>query len=125
MPCWGGAEIYLNRLNDFLNVEGHNSFIYTGMPSVKDYDNGSVKQKRLVLPAIQDGIVELGVKHGSGIIFQDWTKLTEHTDNWLDLLEKQLKRVGDRLLSVLEESNKSGQPTDFVARRIAWERINS
>lgn len=91
MPCWGGAEIYLNRLNDFLNENGYNSFIYTGMPSVKGYDNGSVKQKRLVLPAIQNGIEELGVKHGSGIIFQDWTKLTEHTDNWLDLLEKQLK----------------------------------
>ena len=42
-----------------------------------------------------------------------------------NLLEKQLKKVGDRLLSVLEESQKSGQPTDLVARRIAWERINS
>ena len=25
----------------------------------------------------------------------------------------------------LEESKKSGQPTDFIARRIAWERIHS
>ena len=25
----------------------------------------------------------------------------------------------------LEESQKSGQPTDLVARRMAWERINS
>ena len=42
-----------------------------------------------------------------------------------NLLEKQLKKIGDRLLSVLEESQKSGQPTDLVARRMAWERINS
>ena len=42
-----------------------------------------------------------------------------------NLLEKQLKEIGDRLLSVLEESQKSKQPTDLVARRIAWERINS
>ena len=42
-----------------------------------------------------------------------------------NLLEKQLKKIGDRLLSVLEESKKGGQPTDLVARRIAWERINS
>ena len=42
-----------------------------------------------------------------------------------NLLEKQLKRIGDRLLPVLHESKKSGQSTDLVARRIAWERINS
>ena len=91
MPCWGGAETYFNRLNDFLNEKGYNSFIYTGMPSVKGYDNGSVKQKRLVLPAIHNGIAKLGVKQGSEIIFQDSTKLIENTDNWLDLLETQLK----------------------------------
>ena len=84
MPCWGGAEIYLNRLNDFLNENGYNSFIYTGMPSVKGYDNGILKRKRLVLPAIQNGIEELGVKHGSVIIFQDGTKLQDNTVNWLD-----------------------------------------
>ena len=42
-----------------------------------------------------------------------------------NLLEKQLKRIGDRLLPVLEESKESGQSTDLVTRRIAWERINS
>ena len=42
-----------------------------------------------------------------------------------NLLEKQLVKIGDRLLPVLQESRKSGQPTDVVARRIAWERINS
>ena len=42
-----------------------------------------------------------------------------------NLLEKQLKKIGDRLLPVLQESKKSGQSTDIVARRIAWERINS
>jgi leucine dehydrogenase len=42
-----------------------------------------------------------------------------------NLLEKQLVKIGDRLLPVLQESKKSGQSTDVVARRIAWERINS
>ena len=42
-----------------------------------------------------------------------------------NLLTKQLEKIGDRLLPVLEESKKSGESTDLVARRIAWERINS
>ena len=42
-----------------------------------------------------------------------------------NLLEKQLEKIGDRLTSVLEESKKSSESTDSVARRIAWERINS
>jgi len=42
-----------------------------------------------------------------------------------NLLTKQLEKIGDRLLSVLEESKKSGESTDLVASRIAWERINS
>ena len=42
-----------------------------------------------------------------------------------NLLEKHLEKIGDRLLPVLEESKKTAQPTDIVARRIAWERINS
>ena len=42
-----------------------------------------------------------------------------------NLLTKQLEKIGDRLLPVLEESKKSGESTDLVASRIAWERINS
>ena len=42
-----------------------------------------------------------------------------------NILEKKLKKIGDRLISVLEESKKSGESTDLVARNIAWERINS
>ena len=42
-----------------------------------------------------------------------------------NLLDKYLKKIGDRLTSVLEESRKNGKSTDFVSRRIAWERINS
>ena len=41
------------------------------------------------------------------------------------LIEKQLKKIGNRLTSVLEVSKKSGESSDLVARRIAWERINS
>jgi glutamate dehydrogenase/leucine dehydrogenase len=42
-----------------------------------------------------------------------------------NLLDKNLEKIGDRLTSVLEESKKNGKSTDFVSRRIAWERINS
>ena len=42
-----------------------------------------------------------------------------------NLLEKQLEKIGYRLISVLEESRKSGESTNSVAGRIAWERINS
>ena len=42
-----------------------------------------------------------------------------------NLLEKQLKKIGNRLKFVLEESKKNNESTDLVAKRIAWERINS
>ena len=42
-----------------------------------------------------------------------------------NLLEQQLKKIGDRLIAVLGESKKSGESTDSVAGRISWERINS
>ena len=42
-----------------------------------------------------------------------------------NLLEKYLEKIGERLIPVLEESKKNGKSTDFVSRRIAWERINS
>ena len=42
-----------------------------------------------------------------------------------NLLEKYLAKIGERLIPVLEESKKNGESTDFVSRRIAWERINS
>ena len=40
-------------------------------------------------------------------------------------LEKQLEKIGDRLKPVLEESKKNSESTDSVAKRLAWERINS
>ena len=42
-----------------------------------------------------------------------------------NLLEKQLEKISDRLRLVLEESKKNNESTDSVAKRIAWERINS
>ena len=42
-----------------------------------------------------------------------------------NLLEKHLEKIGDRLNQVLEESKKNNESTDLVARRIAFERINS
>ena len=41
------------------------------------------------------------------------------------LIEEQLKKIGDRLTSVLEESKRIGESTNLVAKRAAWERINS
>ena len=51
--------------------------------------------------------------------------IASEINNAQNLLTKQLEKIGDRLLPVLEESKKSGESTDLVARRIAWERINS
>ena len=42
-----------------------------------------------------------------------------------NLLDNQLEKIGGRLTAVFEESKKSGESPDSVARRIAWERINS
>ena len=41
------------------------------------------------------------------------------------LLEQQLKKIGDRLKSVLVESEKNNESTNSVANRIAWRRIKS
>ena len=59
------------------------------------------------------------VNSGGVIAIASEINKTEHS------LEIQLKKISDRLKSVLEESKKSGQTTDSVTRRIAWERINS
>ena len=42
-----------------------------------------------------------------------------------NLLEKQLKKIADRLKLVLTESKKNNQSTNSVAKRIAWERIDN
>ena len=42
-----------------------------------------------------------------------------------NLLEKHLEKIGDRLNQVLEESKKNNESTDLVARRMAFDRINS
>ena len=42
-----------------------------------------------------------------------------------NLLEKQLKEIADRLKFVLLESKKNKESTYSVAKRIAWERINT
>ena len=46
-------------------------------------------------------------------------------NNSQNLLNEQLKKIGDRLTPVLLESKKNNESTDSVAKRIAWERINS
>jgi len=46
-------------------------------------------------------------------------------NNTENLLEKYLEKIADRLNPVLQESKMNNESTDLVARRIAWERINS
>ncbi len=64
MPSWGGAEIYMDRLNHFLNENGHDSCLYSSVPEIEGYDNGSGNYTRLVLPYIKQAIKEYGLKHG-------------------------------------------------------------
>ena len=59
------------------------------------------------------------VNSGGVIAIASEIDKTEH------FLEKQLAKISDRLISVLEESKKSGESTNLVAKRMAWERINS
>ena len=40
-------------------------------------------------------------------------------------MENQLKKIGERLKLVIEESKKNKESTDLVAKRIAWNRINN
>jgi len=40
-------------------------------------------------------------------------------------LEKQLEKIGERLITVLEESKINNKSTNSVVKRIAWERIYS
>ncbi len=42
-----------------------------------------------------------------------------------NLMEKQLKKIGDRLEHVLTESIRNKKSTDYIASNIAFERINS
>tara|TARA_R100000908_G_scaffold45967_2_gene22408 strand:- start:17728 stop:19032 length:1305 start_codon:yes stop_codon:yes gene_type:complete len=92
MPSWGGAEIYMDRLNHFLNENGHESCIYSAVPEIEGYDNGSGNYKRLVLPYIKQAIKDYGVKLGGGIIFQDINSLHIPTNDYLDVLLAQLSR---------------------------------
>ena len=46
-------------------------------------------------------------------------------NNTENLLEKHLKKIADRLKTVLLESKKNNESTDLVSRRIALKRINS
>ena len=42
-----------------------------------------------------------------------------------NLMDQHLNKISDRLESVLLESKENNIPTDFVAKRIALERINN
>ena len=101
MPAWGGAEIYLDRLNNFLNRNGHESHIYTAVPEIEGYDNGSGNYKRLVLPHIKEGIEKHGLKHGGGVIFQDFNNLHTHTNKLLDMLVTQLASESKKDIGIL------------------------
>ena len=51
--------------------------------------------------------------------------IASEINNQQNLLEEQLKRIGNRLKIVIEESKKEIISTNLIAKRIAWDRINS
>lgn len=51
--------------------------------------------------------------------------IASEINNTENLLEEHLKKISDRLKSVLLESKINNESTDLVARRIALKRINS
>ena len=51
--------------------------------------------------------------------------IASEIDKTENLLESHLKKIGFRLEHVLKESKRNAESTDLVARRLAWERINS
>ena len=46
-------------------------------------------------------------------------------NNSEDILEDQLNKISDKVLSLLKESQKSILSTDKIAEDLAWKRINS
>ena len=114
MPSWGGAEIYLDRLNRFLNDNDHNSILYTATPEAEGYDNGGGNYKRLVLPSIQEAINDNGVKNGvSSILYHELNQLENGTNAWWEMLEQQLQTepkhdIGIVYVQTLYPENISG-----------------
>ena len=87
-PSWGGAEIYLNRLNTFLNNNEHantESWLITGVPEKENYDNGSDNQIRVILPEVEDAINTRGIKKGVSSLFNP-----EQTQRWIDKVVEEL-----------------------------------
>ena len=46
-------------------------------------------------------------------------------NNSEDILNDQLNKIGDKVLSLLKESQKSNLSTDKIAEDLAWRRINN
>ena len=73
----------------------------------------------------KNGLINLEFKKLGSLSPEDKKKIASEINKTENLLEKHLEKIGDRLNQVLEESKKNNESTDLVARRIAFERINS
>ena len=109
-PCALGGAI--NQSN--VNLLKCRSIVGAANNQLKDTSIGQYLHKKKIIYS-PDYLVNSG-----GVI-----AIASEINKIENLLEEQLVKIGDRLLPVLQESKKSGQSTDVVARRIAWERINS
>ncbi len=91
MPSWGGAEIYFNRLHNFLLRENIDSTIISSTPEHENYDNGSGNYIRIVPDNIQAAIKKQGMKHGMTAIFNgDLEYRQQQSQAWLQSVNERL-----------------------------------
>ena len=119
MPSWGGAEIYLDRLNRCLNENEHISILYTATPEVEGYDNGSKGYHRIVLPHIEQAINDNGVKHGvSSILYNELNQLENGTNDWWDELEQHLCKQPKQDIGIVYVQTLYPENIDIVLQRL-------
>ena len=61
----------------------------------------------------------------SGLIIFPFNAIAAEINKRENLIDQHLNEISSRLESVLLESKENNIPTDFVAKRIALERINN
>jgi len=91
MPSWGGAEIYLNRVQNCLINHEIDSTIISATPENENYDNGNGDYIRVVPDNISEAVQKQGIKHGMTAIFDgDLKYRQEQSQAWLQLVNERL-----------------------------------
>lgn len=91
MPSWGGAEIYLNRVQGCLINHEIDSTIISATPEDENYDNGNGNYIRIVPDNIQKATKKQGIKHGMTAIFDgDLEYRKQQSQGWLQSVNKRL-----------------------------------